>query len=213
MASHRRLLWLAVVLAGLGAALLFATGTANASTGSTSADGSSNPTSSDSSTTTSTPDDSEASSENPGDTTTPAASTISVAIRPSSLLSAITRARDARLSTTQPQSSLTTSRRVPYTTPSDVPLRPPSASDIDIDPRRRRCLRPPVERANDPANHRERRHPRRQRRCSQSRRCSRLLSHRLTPRRNSPSALPSSACCPVSGSHPDPTLLRLRPLS
>lgn len=133
MASHRRLLWLAVVLAGLGAALLFATGTANASTGSTSADGSSNPTSSDSSTTTSTPDDSEASSEDPGDTTTPAASTISVAIRPSSLLSAITRARDARLSTTQPQSSLTTSRRVPYTTPSDVPLRPPSARVFDID--------------------------------------------------------------------------------
>ncbi|HUL99736.1 MAG TPA: hypothetical protein VLU24_10065 [Mycobacterium sp.] len=130
MTSQRRLLWLVVVLAGLGAAVLFMSGTATATTGSTSESGSGTSTTTDDSGATSV----DASSAfNSADSEAPsaesAASPARLALRPSSLISAIVRARDARSAPTQPQSS----RFTADTTSGAFSVRSPVISAFELD--------------------------------------------------------------------------------
>lgn len=129
MASHRRLLWLIAVLAGLAAAVLYMSGTAGAEIGSTAASGgdTNSSASAPSSASTSTRSDTGESTKQSADATT--VSTTNSATRTSSLDSAITQAKDARSSATQAQSARETSD----TSETSVAVRSPVVRAFAID--------------------------------------------------------------------------------
>ena len=127
MVSHRRLLWLLAMLAGLAAAMLYLSGTASAKPGSTASGGTGNDTRNSATTNASSGSDAGESAQESSDTTTADVQAKSGSRR-SSLASAINQAKDALSSAVQRQSS----RQTPDTTTPKPITRSPSVRTFQI---------------------------------------------------------------------------------